>query len=59
MTVSILKDGKQAWSFEGQTPLDFHLEDEDGRAGKSYYRLDVKGQATGQLLSNPIFVIQK
>ncbi len=59
VTVSIVKDGKQAWSFEGQTPLDFHLEDEDGRAGKSYYRLDVKGKATGQLLSNPIFVIQK
>jgi len=59
VTVSIVKDGKQAWSFEGQTPLDFHLEDQDGRTGKSYYRLDVKGRETGQLLSNPIFVIQK
>jgi hypothetical protein len=33
--------------------------DQDGRIGKSYYRLDVKGKATGHLLSNPIFVIRK
>jgi hypothetical protein len=59
VTVSIVKDGKQAWSFEGQTPLDFHLVDQDGRSGKSYYRLDVKGKETGYLLSNPIFVIRK
>ncbi len=59
VSVSIVKDGKQAWSFEGQTPLDFHLVDQDGRTGKSYYRLDVKGKAIGHLLSNPIFVMRK
>jgi hypothetical protein len=59
VNVSIIKDGRQAWTFEGQTPLDFHLVDQDGRIGKSYYRLNVKGKATGHLLSNPIFVIRK
>jgi hypothetical protein len=54
--VSIIRDGKQKWSFEGQTPLDFHLVDQDRWDGKSFYRLDVKSKSGGYLLSNPIFV---
>ncbi len=56
VTVSIVRDGKQAWTFEGQTPLDFHLVDQDGWNGKTFYRLDVKSKTGGYLLSNPIFV---
>jgi len=56
VTVSIIRGGKQAWSFEGQTPLDFHLLDQDPWSGKTYYRLDVNDKAGGHLLSNPIFV---
>ena len=54
--ISIIRDGKQAWTFEGQTPLDFHLVDQDGWSGKAFYRLDVKSKTGGHLLSNPIFV---
>jgi hypothetical protein len=54
--VLIIRDGKQKWAFEGQTPLDFHLADKDGWIGKSFYRLDVKSKSGGYLLSNPIFV---
>ena len=54
--VSIIRHGKTAWAFEGQTPLDFHLIDQDGWSGKTYYRLDVKSETGGHLLSNPIFV---
>ena len=54
--VSIIRDGKPKWTFEGQTPLDFHLVDQDGWNGKAFYRLDVKSKSGGYLLSNPIFV---
>jgi hypothetical protein len=54
--ISIIRDGKNAWTFEGQTPLDFQLEDQEGWSGKTFYRLDVKGKDGGHLLSNPIFV---
>ena len=56
VTVSVIRGGKPAWSFEGRTPLDFQLLDEDPWTGKSFYRLDVKDQAGGHLLSNPVFV---
>jgi hypothetical protein len=56
ITITILRHGKIAWTFEGQTPLDFHLIDQDGWSGKTYYRLDVKSDTGGHLLSNPIFV---
>ena len=56
VTVSIVRDGEQAWTFEGQTPLDFHLADQEGWSGKTFYRLDVKSKTGGHLLSNPIFV---
>ena len=56
VTISIIKNGKQTWTFEGQTPLDFHLVDQDGWKGKTFYRLDVKSKTGGYLLSNPIFV---
>ncbi len=56
--ISIIRDGKQTWTFEGQTPLDFHLVDQEGWRGKSFYRLDVKGKDGGYLLSNPIFVVR-
>ncbi|CAB1063592.1 hypothetical protein D1BOALGB6SA_8375 [Olavius sp. associated proteobacterium Delta 1] len=59
VTVSIVRDGKQTWAFEGQTPLDFHLVDQDGWTGKTFYRLDVKSKTGGYLLSNPIFVTRK
>jgi hypothetical protein len=57
--ISIIRDGKQAWTFEGQTPLDFHLVDQDGWNGKTFYRLDVKSKTGGYLLSNPIFVTRR
>ena len=56
VTVAVIRGGKPAWSFEGQTPLDFHLLDKDQWNGKTFYRLDVKDKAGGHLLSNPIFV---
>ena len=56
VTISIIKNGKQTWTFEGQTPLDFHMVDQDGWKGKTFYRLDVKSKTGGYLLSNPIFV---
>jgi hypothetical protein len=56
VTVFIIRGGKQAWSFEGQTPLDFHLLDQNQWSGKTFYSLDVKGKAGRHLLSNPIFV---
>ena len=58
VSISIFRGGKQTWSFKGQTPLDFHLEDQDGWNGKSYYRLDVQSTTGGRLLSNPIFVVR-
>lgn len=58
VTVSIIRGGQQAWTFEGQTPLDFHIVDQDGWHGKTFYRLDVKGKTIGHLLSNPIFVLR-
>ena len=56
VTVSIIRHGQIAWTFEGQTPLDFFLIDQDEWSGKTYYRLDAKSEAGGHLLSNPIFV---
>jgi hypothetical protein len=56
VTVSVIRGGKQAWSFEGQTPLDFQLVDQDRWRGTTFYRLAVKGREGGYLLSNPIFV---
>ena len=56
VTVSVIKGGHRSWSFEGETPLDFQLVDQDQWSGKNYYRLDVKSKAGGYLLSNPIFV---
>jgi len=54
--ISIYRDGKLTWTFDGQTPLEFQLLDEEGWRGKTYYRLDVKSKTGGYLLSNPIFV---
>jgi hypothetical protein len=56
VAISIIRGGKPAWTFEGQTPLDFHLVDQDEWSGKTFYRLDVKAKTGGHLLSNPIFV---
>jgi len=59
VAISIIRGGKPAWTFEGQTPLDFQLADRDGWNGKTFYRLDVKAKPGGHLLSNPIFVTRK
>ena len=56
VTVAVIGGGMQVWSFEGQTPLDFEFVDNDQWAGKTYYRLDVRGKKIGKLLTNPIFV---
>jgi len=56
--VSIIRAGKVMESFEGKTPLDFQLEDNEFQGGKSYYRLEAHGSKIGKLLSNPIFVTQ-
>ena len=53
--VSLIRGGEVMESFEGKTPLEIHFVDEEYHAGKTYYRLDVRG-AAGRLLSNPIFV---
>jgi len=58
VAISIIRGGQLKWTFEGQTPLDFHLVDQDGWHGKSFYRLDVQSTTGGHLLSNPIFVIR-
>ncbi len=59
VAVSIIRGGKPIWSFEGETPLNFHFVDSKLWTGKTFYRLDVSGKAAGQLLSNPIFVVRK
>ena len=59
VAVSIIRGGKQIWSFEGETPLDFEFVDSVQWSGKTFYRLDASGKAAGQLLSNPIFVVRK
>jgi hypothetical protein len=59
VAVAIIRGGSLAWSFEGETPLNFKFVDPVKWSGKSFYRLDVSGQAAGQLLSNPIFVVRK
>ena len=56
VTVSIVRGGELVLSFEGETPLDFHFVDHDQWRESSFYRLDVRDKAGGQLLSNPIFV---
>ena len=58
VTVSIVRGGDLVWSFEGETPLDFHFVDHDQWSGSSFYRLDVRDKTGGQLLSNPIFVVR-
>ena len=54
--VSVVRDGKLWQTFEGQTPLEFHLADTDKWTGKTFYRVDIHGGTSGRLLSNPIFV---
>ena len=56
VTVSIVRAGRQNWSFEGKTPLEFKLVDHDPSNRKTFYRLDVQGKSAVRLLSNPIFV---
>ena len=53
----VLIRGGEVWeSFEGMTPLEFHLVEKDLWNGKIFYRLEVRGPASHWLLSNPIFV---
>jgi hypothetical protein len=54
--VSVVRDGKLWQTFEGQTPLEFHLADTDKWTGKTFYRVDIRSGTFGRLLSNPIFV---
>jgi len=56
VNVSLIRGGEIMESFKGETPLEFHFVDQDQRAGKMFYRLDVRGRGAGRLLSNPIFV---
>ena len=57
--ISLIRGGEALESFEGKTPLAFHFVDQDYHPGKTYYRLDARGQGVGRLLSNPIFVSKK
>lgn len=59
VNVSVIRGGEIVESFKGETPLEFHFVDQDQRAGKTFYRLDVRGRGVGRLLSNPIFVSKK
>ena len=59
VAVSIIRGGKANWSFEGETPLKFQFVDQAQWTGKTFYRLDARGKAAGQLLSNPIFAMRK
>ena len=56
VNVSLIRGGEIMESFKGETPLEFHFVDQDQRAGKMFYRLDVRGRGAGRLLTNPIFV---
>jgi hypothetical protein len=56
LQVRIIRGGDVLWSFEGQTPLEFNLVDQDLWSGKTFYRLLAEGKSCGYLLSNPIFV---
>jgi hypothetical protein len=59
VAVLIIRGGKPVWSFDGETPLNFQFVDSEPWTGKTFYRLDAGGKASGQLLSNPIFVLRK
>jgi len=59
VAVSIIRGGKPAWAFDGETPLNFQFVDFEPWSGKTFYRLDASGKEAGQLLSNPIFVVRK
>jgi hypothetical protein len=54
--ITLIRGGKLWQVFEGQTPLEFHFADHDDWKGKTYYRLDIRDETSGRLLSNPIFV---
>jgi hypothetical protein len=57
--VSLIRGVEIMESFEGKTPLEIHFVDKEYQAGKTYYRLEVRGAKGGKLLSNPIFVMKK
>ena len=59
VAVSIIRGGKPAWSFEGETPLNFKFVDSELWTAKTFYRLNAGGKEAGELLSNPIFVVRK
>jgi len=59
ISVLLSRGGEIMESFKGETPLEFHFVDQDQRAGKTFYRLDVSGRGVGKLLSSPIFVSKK
>lgn len=49
--------GGQVWEeVEGNTPLKISKTDSTGSFPKTYYRLEVKTESAGSLISNPIFV---
>jgi len=56
MEMALIKGGKPVHSFTGPCPLVFRFVDNEGRIGKTFFRLTARGKETGTLLSNPIFV---
>ena len=56
--VSLIRGGKQVKSFTGVTPLEILFEDHTPWSGKTFYRLDAKGETVGRLISNPIFAMK-
>ncbi len=57
--VLIIRNGKKWQTFNGKTPIEFLFEDRNSKNGKNYYRLEVKSNKSGRLISNPIFVTIK
>ena len=54
----LIRSGKTVKTFKGETPFTFEYIDSEKLDGKRFYRLEVKGEALGRLLSNPIFVVR-
>ena len=55
--VLLVRSGRVAHSVRGETPVRLHWSEPGLPAGTSvFYRLEVRGPAGHQILSNPIFV---
>jgi len=56
VTVTVIRGGQIIRTIKGDTPLKFRVMDMEKVGGKTFYRLDVRSDDVGYLLTNPIFV---